>query len=581
MNDRQPLGAMARYGPFLSVGVIIALVLTIAPSKSPDRTDAYAADFAQSRSDEATAPPGEDPGAPAAAPQPAPNAERSETSEATSSAAPSSEQGRAEDAGSTTTTVTQAASGGRITGEDCTRKEVLGDSYPCKPLWEGDNGGATYKGATGDTLTVAFYLTKQNEAVSAVLRSGGLGSTREEQRREIAAYTQLFQDMYQFWGRKVEMVVVEGTADTGDAAQFRADAVRIDQEVGAALVLGGDNPDFIDELARRGVSCMCGMQLPGKFYQDHAPYVFSLFPDGDTTNAHIAEYICKRLGPGSTADFSGELIHPTIGRRGEVQRRFGLAYPNGYWGVNNAKDLEQRLSGCGIQIVSETGYSSDINTAQQQSTASTQKAIRNEVTTIICVCDPIAPVFGTSAASQQQYYPEWLMTGYLLQDADKVARLYDQEQWSHAFGVSSLGAPRADEDQLWYRTYKRYEPDTEPNPASAALIFATMQVGLLGVEAAGPDYNPRTYAEGMFEIDTTSSDKHSTTFGYGPDDFGGIDDFREVWWSSQDTGSDGNRGTYLGVNDHYRHLTGTWPASPTKVFRRECLETGSCGEPAR
>ena len=69
------------------------------------------------------------------------------------------------------------------------------------------------------------------------------------------------------------------------------------------------------------------------------PFVFGILPDGDTTNQHIAEFICKRLGPGSKADFSGDVIHPTIGEKGKVVRRYGLAFPNTDFGVPNAKDL--------------------------------------------------------------------------------------------------------------------------------------------------------------------------------------------------------------------------------------------------
>jgi hypothetical protein len=574
MNN-QPLSPAAKYGPFAAVIAVLGLVLVLAPSKSPDRTDAFATSFAGGNTSTTVAGAVETTattiaGALDAAATP------------TGAAAPSTSL-------SSRPTGTGTGSGGvppseqvasQVIGEDCARREFFGPTYTCKPLWEGDNGGATYKGVTEDTFTIAYYRTKANEAVNAVLASGGLGATDEEVQTLLVAYEQFFEERYQFWGRDLKIVTVYGTADSGDAAAFRADAVRIDQEVGAALVLGAGDLDMIDELARRGIPCLCGSQLPEKFHMDHAPYVFGLLPDGGTTNDHIAEFICKRLGPGSKADFSGEIIHPTIGQRGQVERRYGLAYPSGYWGNNNAADFKAKLAQCGIQIASESAYASDINTAGQQATANTQTAIQNKITTIICMCDPIAPVFGTSSATQQQYYPEWIQTGYLLQDAEALARLYDQDQWSHNFGVSSLGAQQKKEDTTWYRAFKLINPDEEPNASAGPLLFPAMQVSFIGIELAGPNYNPQTYAEGMFAIDTKSQGKTSVTFTYKPDDFGGIDDFREVWWSRSDTDINGDTGVYMGVNDHKRHLTGQWPSTPTKVFKRECTERGSCGEPA-
>ena len=570
--NRQPLSPIAKYGPFTAVAVVLALILVIAPSKSPDRTDAFASSFA---GDQSGAPATTDATAPGSASQvAAPSSAGSSVATGTATGGSTAPSGSSSAAAPPSASVSDG-----ITGEDCSRQDFFGPTYTCKPLWAGNNGGATYKGVTEDTFTVAYYRPKANEAVNAVLASGGIAATAEQTTREINAYAKFFEERYQLWGRTLEVVIVDGTADTGDAAAFRADAVRIDQEIGAALVIGAGDLDMIDELARRGIPCLCGSQLPERFHLEHAPYVFGLLSDGGTTNDHIAEFICKRLGPGSTADFSGELIHPTIGARGQVERRYGLAYPSGYWGNNNAADLKAKLASCGIQVATETAYASDINTAAQQATANTQTAIQNKITTVICVCDPIAPVFGTRSATQQQYFPEWIQTGYLLQDAEALARLYDQEQWQHAFGVSSLGAGVKKEDTLWYKAYRIMEPDA-PEPSSAApIIFPSLQVALVGVELAGPNYNPETYAQGMFAIDTKSQGKTTVTFTYKPDDYGGIDDFREVWWSPSDPDINGDAGVYLGVNDHHRHLPGQWPTTPTKVFDRACLGAGSCGEP--
>jgi hypothetical protein len=564
------LTPVQRYGPYLGIVVALVLILAIVPSTTPDRTNSFAASSDDGSSLSAGS---------------SRVAGRTVTTGADGSTVDT--LGEFADEASVPTNlqenpeavVSEEAKGG-ITGEDCSRRKELGPTYPCKPLWSGDNGGATYKGVTKDKIRVVWYRAKANPAVNAVLAGGGIASSDEEQDREIRIYTQYFQKMSQTWGRTVESIVFHGNADANDAAAFRADAVKIDQEIKAAVVIGAGSADMIDELARRGISCLCGNQMPGGFMRAHKPFVFGILPDGDTTNEHNAEYICRRLGPNSKADFSGDMIHPTIGAKGKVERRYGLLFPNTDFGVPNAKDFAARVkSMCGISMAVQIGYASDINTATQQAVAATQQLIQNKVTTAICVCDPIAPVFATTAAQQQNYQPEWLMTGYLLIDAEALARLYNQNQWSHAFGVSSLPAPVKREESGYYKAYKTMDKNTEPNKSSAPLIFPAAQIVFAGLEGAGPKLNPQTFAEGMYKINTASTGPSVVAFGYSPTDFGGIDDFREVWWDPNATDANGDTGVYQGVGGHWRWYTGKWPTSKTLVFRRDCLALGSCGTP--
>ena len=53
---------------------------------------------------------------------------------------------------------------------------------------------------------------------------------------------------------------------------------------------------------------------------------------------------------------------------------------------------------------------------------------------------PFGPIFFTKDAQQQLYGPEWIITGSALTDTSFFARLYQQDQWEHAFGISYLSA---------------------------------------------------------------------------------------------------------------------------------------------
>src|SRR3546814_19054787 len=60
------------------------------------------------------------------------------------------------------------------------------------------------------------------------------------------------------------------------------------------------------------------------------------------------------------------------------------------------------------------------------------------ITTIICGCDPILPVFLSGVANRERYFPEFIITGTALADADIVGQLWKPEFASHAFGVRPL-----------------------------------------------------------------------------------------------------------------------------------------------
>ena len=330
--------------------------------------------------------------------------------------------------------------------------------------------------------------------------------------------------------------------------------------------------NFIDELARQKVPCIgCGLQPAGKFYRDRQPYLYGLLADGDITNENIADYIASKLGRSSKATFAG------LGVQGQ-ERKYGIFFPSTLYGAN-AKDLEQRLASKGIKVTRSVGYSSDINTAQQQATNAIQQMSQAGVTTLMCVCDPVAPVFLTSAATQQQYNPEWLQTAYYGQDLDLVARFYDQTQWAHSFGPGQIPPGGPPEEGAPWKAYRKESGDkTGKVPNTVGYIWSPVSLAFAAIENNGANLNPFTMQDTIFNvIKIKNINKFAPEFGYGPMDLGGIDDAQEIWWDANGMGPDGVKGTYRGVNDYRRFVRGTWPATPTQAFKPECTGRGTCG----
>ncbi|MHB8671515.1 MAG: type 1 periplasmic-binding domain-containing protein, partial [Acidimicrobiales bacterium] len=222
-------------------------------------------------------------------------------------------------------------------------------------------------------------------------------------------------------------------------------------------------------------------------------------------------------------------------------------------------------------------YQSDINTAQQQSTTTIAALKSSHVTTVVCFCDPIAPVFLSNTADQQNYHPEILLSGTGLLDYDKLARLYNPNVWKNAFGLSEIQTvlpfPEDDAARAWRDAGKSGLPDKTENLNVAYWI-------LMGnaIQDAGPGLNPDTIRQGLFSAPArggwklTHGNPHYTLQQYRPpDDYTGVNDAREVWWcKSKVSDIDGEPGSYYAVDNGHRYDLGEWPGGDPQVFDHVC-----------
>ncbi len=512
---------VSRYGPFVAIGGAVALVIAIAPTTTPVASTPFAGYRPNS---------------------------------------------------SPTTTPAKT---------DCTREAILGPTVGCEPVWNGgDNGGSTYPGVSPTQINLVYYEPKLGSQINAIAQSAGSSSPAIEN-HAIQVYAEFMNRYFQTYGRHVNVQVFYSDYQVLDPAASRADAVALDQQYHAFLDAGGVSPDFLDEAARRGIESISAIQMPQSFYASHTPFMFGVLPSTDTTMKTVTEYIEKRLGRRSIARFGGATSSPRV--NGKL-RRYGIIYPttnqDGSPSVysSTGPSLRQTLSQAGIPVSTMVGYSDDLNSVQTQATNIVQQLQSAGTTTIVCLCDTLTPIFLTKAATTQGYFPEWLQTGFLYEDADQVGRLYDQSQWAHDFGVSSLPVMVGMDQSLEGKAWKAIDPSTEP-PVDAGLIFGQLILAFTGIEEAGPHLTPRTFADGMFKGQLQSKSPYDPTFFYSTDDYGGIKDAQEVWWDPNAVGPDGIRGHYQSVDGGYRYRLGQWPHTPTQAFNPQCLPARSCGAP--
>jgi len=212
----------------------------------------------------------------------------------------------------------------------------------------------------------------------------------------------------------------------------------------------------------------------------------------------VAEYIGKRLKD-KPAKWAGNL---PAGIQ-QQKRKFGLIYYEGQMGKadpeykKGADELVAALAKYGVPVATEVGYLYDPGRNQSDVTnlIATMKAA--VVTTIIPYVDPLYPILFTREATKQQYFPEWFIAGTGLSDTTAAGRLYDQQQWAHAFGISPLWVTWSTvENSSGYRTAHHGDPTMQKGDEGVLVNIYVSYFRLLffGLDLAGPKLTPDTFA---------------------------------------------------------------------------------------
>lgn len=451
--------------------------------------------------------------------------------------------------------------------------DILHSDPPCAPSWPdgADNGGATYQGVTAEEIKIVFFGSEANPLVDSILASQGLARTDQDEEVLFAAATEFINEHYELYGRKITII----EEDQNPCPQTPPDpppcieAARAVVTKHKPFMVLWDSPLYptvFNEFARLGVVTLGGWHFSEEFFTDFRPLRYDVFMDGTKSARMLAEYYCKNLA-GQNATHSGQIIHRSIGARGAVPRRLGISVPDTDANRNTAEFLKSMVMECDPGAVEPLvrAYQSDIERAEQQANATAAAYIDGGVTTITCLCDPIAPVYGSNAYTRNNYFPEHLIAGIGLIDFDKLGRLYDSQQWTHAFGPSHLQVQPRHEDsdatRMWRATGRSGTPCESCNlPWAYVALAASM------IQGAGPNLNPVNIERGVQNSpgiggwERSGGNPHVVKVTFAPGDYTGIDDLKEVYWSETETSTiDGRAPSYVNVDGGRRYEEGQIP----------------------
>jgi hypothetical protein len=549
------------YGPFLALALIQALFIVAAPSKAPDRTALTAGGgFNGGRggttgsgftSATGTGGPGATPGATPGA------------------VGTGSGAGGGGGGGSAVSNV----GGGQLAAGDTSHcvgayqfDLFATHGPPCQPVFAGDNGGATYQGVSADTIKVIYFESEPNEQVNAILGVKGLATSSEEEDAAIKVYSDFINTHYELYGRKIQWEKVVGDCPTTppDYAKCEVAAQEVVKKQPFAVVwVTSLYADVFDIWANAGIVTLGGSAFDSSYYTGRRPFRYDIAMDGSQSADFISSYYCSKL-VGKSPDHAGTLIKTDIGTRDSVKRKLGVISPEIPANTLTAQRVIDAVRQCGgpdAAVDHPFTYKSDINSATTQTEATVAALATNKVTTIVCMCDPIAPVFLTTGLSNQAYYPEHVLPGLGLLDYDLLGQLYDKQQWQHAFGPSQLPTfgtlDETDQAKVWQAMGNSGHPCGNNG---CGLPWAYMSGLALMLQQTGPNLNPITFEQGVLgNIPPFGGSGRSALYQWGQDDYTGISDEKEVYWDPlATTPIDGSQGAYVAVGGDKRYKLGEW-----------------------
>ncbi len=444
------------------------------------------------------------------------------------------------------------------------------------PAAGASNGGATSSGVTTSTINVVYYQMQPGGLASTISSAAG---TNAQGLATAQAYVNMFNQIYEMYGRHVNLIPFTASGADSDPVAAHADAVTVAQQLHAFASINGpgETDAYEDELARLHVLCMaCGDSSHNGQVQQNAPYQWANLPTADTSLYETVDYLVSKLN-GKDAIWAGE---PAFHKE---KRTFIVVSETQEPPVPGSAELTaaltKKLKAGHANMASPTtlSYTLNLTTLPTQAATIAEKLKASGATSVVFAGDPIMPIYLTKACASVGYFPEWVITGIVLTDTAALGRYYDQSEWAHAFGVSSLAVPvpigSGDADRLYHWWYGA---SATPASLAAPAIIPPIQQFFTGVQLAGPDLTPSTFATGLFRAPPTGGGPTTPLQAYGYQgaaprpSYSSPADYTFLWYDATAKGPDeeGTNGTGLMryVKGGARYRAGTIPAGPVPMF---------------
>jgi hypothetical protein len=202
------------------------------------------------------------------------------------------------------------------------------------------------------------------------------------------------------------------------------------------------------------------------------------------------------------------------------------------------------------------------------------------VTSVMCVCWASEIGALQSAATKQQYFPEWIVQHYGFQNIDGVGAPpgqanapppYQTEHLPHTFGLTFHNKTLPPDQTFWYNAIREVNPTYSyaDNGADVTTWYRYEELMLLfsGLQMAGPNLTPQSFQAGLFRARFPNPGHGATPYyqaavGFRPGLHSFFNDAAPIWYNTQAqnyTTNEPRTGSFCYVGGGVRYGPGTWP----------------------
>jgi hypothetical protein len=438
------------------------------------------------------------------------------------------------------------------------------------------------------SINVAYYIPPPSDLAATIQGATG---TPAANLATVRAYVAMLNRVAELYGRHVNLIPYHARGSGSDTVAAAADAVTVAQQLHAFASIGGplQTSVYADELAQSQVLCLaCGLSPTYSSIQRDAPYVWTATATADSLLDTAFSYVIDQLN-GRDAIWAGD---PAWHHR---LRSFAVVnyVQSPPVATPLTAQIKQRLIAARVNMAlgQSLTYQLDLTTLTDQAVTIAAKLKASGATTVIFAGDPIMPIYLTRACAAIGYFPEWVITGTAFTDTTTLARYYDQSEWAHAFGISSLAVPMSLQASDAYRLYTWWYGSRAVPPAAktAVLDLVPLMQLFAGLELAGPHLTAASFAEGLFRAPPAGGGPTSPLAAYGSQgappypSYSSPADYTFIWYDAAATGRDeqGAEGSGLlrYVQGGRRYRAGAMPAAQVPMFSLAGSVTGYATPP--
>lgn len=458
---------------------------------------------------------------------------------------------------------------------------------PCVPgapgSFAGNNGGATGPGVSAHEVRVTIYVPTYGATVDAINRATGSYYNAENIRQVAPAWEKFVNTRYQLYGRSLKISVFQGTCsmvppETSCLLPEMAKMVAETKPYAVVLQIPVCSACFT-ELARRGVVSVGAVGFSDALMNANAPHMYGLTMSSTKTQQAFAKFWCGQMtskgGSGRAAVYAGAQ-NPAQDFRNKP-RQLGVIASNDPDMQNTVRNVlyPALREGCGDGVDGhEYFYASDVSTASQQSQAGVARmnTAQNPATSVLCLCDVVAPQFVYGASANNNYWPEALVASERFMDEDAIAQSYDEglacpeaSRGCTFDGALGLGTQNeaVPQDQLSVVKVTKAGGGSLPMPATAAQdLWDSMNQVMSLIQHTGPQLTADRMQAAAPRMGIIDGGPGGSRRGYAPGDWSWVKDIRLTYWSkNKPSVSNGQPGRYFTFGGK-RFLPNEIPSAP-------------------